>query len=98
MNQEYFYVLGGGMNVRNRYGAIMRLGHNLVIGQFYLDGGGGSSFLEVVNGSGHRTCVGRASTIYGRVMMFRVGWGRNKTTRMTNIHSISKKLRIIKIN
>ena len=70
MIQEKFYVLGGGRHVVNRHGAMMRLHHNLVIGQFYVDGGGGSSLLEVVNGSGQRPVVVRTSTIYGRVIMF----------------------------
>ena len=87
MIPEYCYVLGGERHVGNRHGVMMRLRHNLVIGQFYVDGGGGSSFLEVVNGSSQRPCVGRASTIYGRVIMFRFQWRRNKTIRMKNIHS-----------
>ena len=87
MTQEDFYVLGGGRHVGNRHGAMMRLHHNLVIGQFHVDGGGGSSFLEVVNGRGQLPGVGKASTINGRVIMFRVQWRRNKTIRMTNIHS-----------
>ena len=87
MTRENFYVLGGGMDVGNRHGAIMRLRHNLVIGQFYVDGGGGSSFLEVVNGSGQRPGVGRTSTTDGRIIMLRVQWRRNKTIRMKNIHS-----------
>ena len=87
MIQEYFYVLGVGRYVGNRHGAMTRLRHNLVIGQFYVDSGGGSSFLEVVNRIGQWTGVGRASTIDGCVIMFRVQWRSNKTIRMTNIHS-----------
>ena len=87
MIREAFYVLGGGRYVRNRHCAIMRLRYNLVIRQFYVDGGGGSIFLEVVNRSGQRPGVSRASTIDGRVIMFRVQWRRNKTIRMTNIYS-----------
>ena len=87
MIREDFYVLGGGSYVGNRHGAMMRLCHNLVIGQFHVDGGRGISFLEVVNRSGQRPGVGISSTIDGRVIMFRVQWRRNKTIRMTNIHS-----------
>ena len=83
MIRETFYVLGGGRHDGNRHSAMMRLRHNLAIGQFYVDGGGGSSFLEVVNGSNQRPGVGRASTINGRVIMFRVQWRRNKTIRIT---------------
>ena len=61
---------GGGRNVGNRHGAMMRLRHNLFIGQFYVDGGGVSSFLEVVNGSGQRPGMGIKSTIDGLVIMF----------------------------
>ena len=67
---EDFYMLGGGRHVGNRHGSMMRLRHNLVIGQFYVDGGGGSSFGEVVNRSGQQPDVGRVSTIYGRNIMF----------------------------
>ena len=70
MIRESFYVLGGGRHVGNMHGAMMRLRHNLVIGKFYIDGGGGSSFLEVVNGSGQRQVVGRTSAINSRVIMF----------------------------
>ena len=87
MIREDFYVLGGGGHVENRHCAMMRLRHNLGIGQFYVDGGGGSSFLEVVNRSGQQPGVGIASTIDVHVIMFRVQWRRNKTIRMTNIHS-----------
>ena len=90
MIREDFYVLGGGRHVGNRHGAMMILRHNLVIGQFYVDGGGGSSFLEVVNGIGQRPGVSRASTIDSRVVMFRVQWRRNKTIRITKIYIISK--------
>ena len=86
MTRENFYVLGGGRHVGNRNGAMMRLRHNLVIGQFYVDGGGGSSFLEVLNGGGQRPGVGRTSTIDGRVIMFRVQWRRNKTIIITKIY------------
>ena len=67
---EDFYVLGGGRHVGNWHCAMMRLRHNLVIRQFYIDGGGESSFLEVVNRSDQRPGVGRAYTINGRVIMF----------------------------
>ena len=87
---EDSYMLGGGRHVGNRHCSMMRLRHDLVIRQFYVDGGGGRSLLEVVNRSGQRPGVGRASTIDGRVIMFRVQWRRNKTIRMTNIHSIFK--------
>ena len=87
MIREDFYVLGEGGHVGNRHCAMMRLRHNLVIGDFYVDGGGRSSFLEVANRSGQRPGVGRASTIDGRVIIFRVQWRRNITIRMTKIHS-----------
>ena len=87
MIREDFYVLGGGSYVGNRHGAMMRLRNNLVIGQFHVDGGRGSSFLEVVNGSGQRPGVGRASTIDGPVIMFRVQRRRDKIIRITSIHS-----------
>ena len=48
---EDFYVLGRGRHVGNRHSSMMRLRHNLVIGKFYIDGGRGSSFLEIVNRS-----------------------------------------------
>ena len=80
-------MLDGGRHVGNRHGALMRLCHNLFIGKFYVDGGGGSSFLEVVDGSGQRPGVGRASPIDGRVIIFRFQWRQNKTRRITNIHS-----------
>ena len=95
---EYFYALGGGRHVGNSHGAMMRLRHNLVIGKFCVDGGGRISFLEVVNGSSQRPCVGRSSTIDGRVIMFRFQWRRNKTIRITKIHISFKQLQIIKIN
>ena len=41
---EDFYVLGGGRHVGYRHGAMMGLRHELVIGQFNIDGGRGSSF------------------------------------------------------
>ena len=82
-----FYVLGGGRNVGYRHGAMMRLSHELVIGQFYIDGGRGSSFLEIVNRSRQWPGVGRVPTIDGRVIMSRVQWRWNKTIRMKNIHS-----------
>ena len=87
MIREDVYVLGGGRHVGNWHCAMMRLRHNLIIRQFYIDGVGGRSFLEVVNRSGQRPGVGRASTIYGRVIIFRVQWRRNITIRLTNIHS-----------
>ena len=87
MIREYFYVLGGGRHVGNRHGAMMILRHNLVIGEFYIDGGRGSSFLGIANRSRQRPGVGRAPTINGCVIMFRVQWTRNRTIKMTNIHS-----------
>ena len=69
MIREYYYVLGRGGHVRSRYGAIMRLRHELVIGQFYIDGGRGSGFLEIVNRSHQWPGVGRTPTIDGRVIM-----------------------------
>ena len=86
MIQENIYVLGGGRHIVNRHGTMMRLRHNLVIGQFYVDGVGGSSFLEVVNGSGQRPGVGKTSTIDGRIIVFQVQWRRNKTIRISNIY------------
>ena len=71
MIREDFYVPGGGRHVGNRHCAMMRLRHNLVIGNFYVDGGGGSSFLEVVNRSVQRPGVGRASPINGRLHLTR---------------------------
>ena len=70
MIREDFYVLVRGTHVVNWHCAMMRLRHNLVIRQFYIDGSGGSSVLEVVNMSGQRPGEGRASTIDGRVIMF----------------------------
>ena len=87
MIREDLYVLGRGRHVGNRHDAMIRLRHNLGIGQFYVDGGGGSSCLEVVNGRGQRPGVGRASTIDGRAIIFRVLWRWNNTIMMTNIHS-----------
>ena len=86
MIRETFYVLGGGTHVGNRHGAMMRLRHNIFIGQFYVDGGRGSNFLEVVNGSSQRTGVGRTSTIDGRVILFRFQWRRNITIGITKIY------------
>ena len=71
---EDFYFLGRGRHVRYRYSAMVRLRHELVIGQFYIDGGRGSVFLEIVNRSRQWTGVGRIPTIYGRVIMFQVQW------------------------
>ena len=87
MIQEGFYVLGGRRHVQNRHYAMMRQQHNLVIRQFYVDDGGGISFLEFVNRSGQQPGVGKASNIDGRVIMFRVQWRRTNTIRMKNIHS-----------
>ena len=69
---EDFYVLGRGRHVRYRYGAMMRLRHELVIRQLYIDGGRGSGFLEIVNRSLQWPGVGRTPTIYGHVIMSRV--------------------------
>ena len=85
MIREAFYMLGRGRHVGYRHGTMMRLRHELVIGQFYIDGGRGSSFLEIVNRSRQWPGVGGAPTIDGRVIMSRVQWRRNKTIRMTNI-------------
>ena len=87
MIREAFYVLGGGRHIGNRHGAMMRLRHELVIGQFYIDGGIGSSFLEIAIRSCQWPGVGKALTINGRVIMSLVQWRRNKTVRMTIIHS-----------
>ena len=50
MIREDFYVLGGGRHVGNRHCAMMRLRHNLVIRQFYVDGGGGRFFWKLQTG------------------------------------------------
>ena len=42
---EDFYVLGRGRHVSYRNGATMRLLHELVIRQLYIDGGRGSGFF-----------------------------------------------------
>ena len=86
MIPENVYVMGGKRHVGNRYGAMMRLDHNLVIGQFYFNVGKGSSFLEVVNRSGQRPGVGRTSTIDGHVNMFQVQCRRNKAIRITKLY------------
>ena len=77
MIRDGFYVLGGGRHVGYRDVAMMRLRHELVIGQFYIDGGRGGSFLEIVNRSCQWPVVGRAPTIDGRVIMSRVQWRKN---------------------
>ena len=41
---EEFYVLGRGRHVYYRYIAMMWLRHDLIIGQFYIDGGRGRAF------------------------------------------------------
>ena len=69
-----FYVLFRGSHVIYRHGAMMRLRHELVIRQFYIDIGRGSVFLEIVNRSRQWTGVGRTPIIYGRVIMSRVQW------------------------
>ena len=79
--------MDGGRHVGYRCGAMIRLRHELVIGQFYIDCGRGSSFLEIVNRGRQWPGVGRAPTINGRVIMSQVQWRQNKTIRMTNIHS-----------
>ena len=66
---EDFYVLGGGRHVGYRHGDMMRLHHELIIGQFYIDGGRGSGFLVIVNRSHQWPGVGRTTTIDGRVIM-----------------------------
>ena len=71
MIQEDFYVLDRGRNVRYRHVAMMSLRHELVIGKFYIDGGRGSGFLEIVNRSHQWPGVGRTPTIDGRVIMSR---------------------------
>ena len=71
---EDFYVLGRGRRARYRHGAMMRLRHELVIRQIYIDGGRRSVFLEIVNGSCQWPGVGRTPTIYGRVIMSQVQW------------------------
>ena len=74
MIREDFYVLGRGRYVRYRHGSMMRLRQELVIGQFYIDGGRGSGFLEVVNRSRQWPGVVRTPTIYGRIIISRVQW------------------------
>ena len=41
---EDFYVLGRKRHVRYRQGSMMRLRHELVMRQIYIDGGGESGF------------------------------------------------------
>ena len=64
-----FYLLDGGRHVRYRHDAMMRLRHELVIGQFYIDGGRGSGFLEVVNRSRQWLGVGITPTIDGCIII-----------------------------
>ena len=71
---EDFDVLGRGRHVRYRHGAMMRLRHELVIRQLYIDGGRGSVFWGIVNRIRQWPGVGRTPTIYGRVIMSRVQW------------------------
>ena len=71
---EYFNVLGRGRHVRYRPGTMMRLRHELVIRQLYIDGSRGSGFLEIVNRSRQWPGVVRTPTIYGRVIMSQVQW------------------------
>ena len=71
---EDFYVLGRGRHVRYSHSAMMRLRHELVIRQLYIDGGRGSGFLEIVNRSRQWPGVGRTPTIYVRVIMSQVQW------------------------
>ena len=73
---EDFYVLSRGRHVRYRHGAMMRLHHELFIGKFYIDGGRGSGFLEIVNRSHQWPGVGRTPTIDGPVIISRVQWRR----------------------
>ena len=47
MIREDFYVLGRGRHIRYRHGAMMRLRHELVIRQLYIDGGRGSGFWKL---------------------------------------------------
>ena len=70
-------MLGGGRHDGYRHGAMMRLRHDLVIGQFYIDGGRGSVFLEILNRSRQWPGVGRTPIIDGRVIISRVQWRRN---------------------
>ena len=72
MIQEDFYVMGGGRNVGYRHCAMMRLRHELVIGNFYIDGGRGSGFLKIVSRSRQWPGVGKTPTIDGCVIMSRV--------------------------
>ena len=62
-------MMGGGRHVGYRHGAMMRLRDELAIGQFYIDGGRGSGFLEIVNRSRQWPGVGRAPTIDGRIII-----------------------------
>ena len=73
---EDFYLLGRGRHVRYRHGDMMRLRHELVIRQLYIDGGIGNDFLGIVNRSRQWPGVVRTPTIYGRVIMYRVQWRR----------------------
>ena len=66
---EDFYVLGIGRHFRYRHGYMMRLRHELVIRQIYIDGARGSGFLEIVNRSRQWPGVGRTPNIYGHVIM-----------------------------
>ena len=84
---EDFYFLGIGRHVYYRYIAMMGLRHDLIIGQFYIDGGRGSGFLDVLNRSRQWPSVGSTPTIYGRVIMSHVHFGWKNTIRMANIYS-----------
>ena len=84
---EDFYLLGRGRHVRYRYSAMIRLRHDLIIKQLYVDGGRGSNFLDILNRSCQWPGVGRTPTIYGRVIMSQVQWRWKYAIRMKNIHS-----------
>ena len=48
---EDFYVLNRGRHFRYKHGAMMRLPHELVIRQIYIDGGRGSGFCKLWTGA-----------------------------------------------
>ena len=84
---EDFYFLGRGRHVRYRYIAMMRLRHDSIIRQLYVDGGRESGFWDILNRSRQWTGVGSTLTIYGRLLMSQVQWRWKYAIRMTNIHS-----------
>ena len=75
---EDFYVLGGGRYVRYSHGAMMRLRHELVIRQFYIDGGREIGFLEIVNRSRQWPGVGRNPLSMAASLCLELSRGGNK--------------------